>query len=155
MPWHIPPMTRVESRRFSFTPSWISSLPKKRARPPSSSEAVSAERRVRVLRLEKIKAMLLLNSDCEGRRSLEGSFCGASHGTEVCFNARACWRILVICGAVRSARVSRWGTVAGRRDAVGGILDVRNESYKRKYEPVTRIESRIFECHATCMSSLT
>lgn len=68
---------------------------------------------MRVLRLEKMRAMDLLNNDCEGiRRRAFFWFrdCGASQGSEVCLRPCAWLTIRRICGAVRSAIVMRCGT---------------------------------------------
>jgi len=84
IPSHIPPITRAVSRGDSLTPSWMSSRPRKSARPPRSSALVSAAIRVLVLRLENKRAIVLGKSDCEGSRMFflvawDGTL-GRSHG---------------------------------------------------------------------------
>ena len=68
---------------------------------------------MRVLRFEKMRAMDLLKSDCEGiRRRAFFWFrdCGASHGRETCLSACAWLTMRRICGPVRSAMLIRCGT---------------------------------------------
>lgn len=117
MPWHMPPRTRAVSRGDSFTPSWMSSRPRKSARPPRRTAAVSAETRVRVLRFAKRSAMALLKRDWEGMRR-RARDCGASHGRESCLSACAWPTTRRICGPVRSARLIRCGTIVGVRGKV-------------------------------------
>ena len=112
IPWHIPPIIRAESLRDSFTPSWISSFPKKIDFPPKISTLVSAAKRVRVLRFENKSAMLFPKRDWEGRRILSfffPVFWGVSHVRERRLQRSECWRMRFIWGTLRSARVIRWG----------------------------------------------
>ena len=78
---------------------------------------VSAEMRVRVLRLENKSAIVLLNRDCDGSVSRASCFdgrvpFGLSHGSDCCLSLYECSTNRLICGPVRSANVMKWGTVA-------------------------------------------